>query len=146
VIPFQYDDGGRAAAGYRGSAGDCVARAVAIAAALPYRDVYATLAAQTGRQRVSSREGKRPASARNGINVRRKWFKDYMQGLGFTWQACMEIGTGCMVHLRAEELPPGRLVVYLSRHVAAVIDGVLYDIHDCSREGTQCVYGYWRRQ
>jgi len=24
-----------------------------------------------------------------------------------------------------------------------VIDGVLHDTHDCSRDGTRCVYGYW---
>jgi hypothetical protein len=38
----------------------------------------------------------------------------------------------------------------LSKHYAAVIDGVLYDTHDydthdCAREGMRCVYGYWIR-
>ena len=31
-----YDDGGRNAAGFRGKAGDCVARSIAIATRLPY--------------------------------------------------------------------------------------------------------------
>ena len=56
----------------------------------------------------------------------------------------MLIGTGCRVHLRRDELPTGRLVVALSGHMAAVIDGVLNDTHDCSRAGTRCVYGYYR--
>jgi hypothetical protein len=56
----------------------------------------------------------------------------------------MQIGSGCRVHLRADELPGGRLVVALSRHSTEVIDGVIHDRHDCSREGTRCVYGYWR--
>ena len=43
-----------------------------------------------------------------------------------------------------DELPMGRLVVSLSRHFAAVIDGLLHDNHDCSRDGTKCVYGFWR--
>jgi hypothetical protein len=34
VIPWVYDDGGRADAGFKGKAGDCVARAIAIAAAI----------------------------------------------------------------------------------------------------------------
>jgi hypothetical protein len=55
----------------------------------------------------------------------------------------MQVGTGCQVHLRADELPEGRLIVRLSRHVAAVIDGVLHDNHDCSRQGTRCVYGFF---
>ena len=40
AIPFQYNDGGRAAAGFKGEARDCAVMAVAIAAALPYRQVY----------------------------------------------------------------------------------------------------------
>jgi hypothetical protein len=55
----------------------------------------------------------------------------------------MGIGTGCTVHLKADELPAGRIIVRLSGHYAAVIDGVLHDTSDCSRDGTRCVYGYW---
>ena len=39
-LPFARDDGGRAAAGFKGSAGDCVARSVAIASGRPYAEVY----------------------------------------------------------------------------------------------------------
>ncbi|MGA2164193.1 MAG: hypothetical protein ABSH36_06960, partial [Solirubrobacteraceae bacterium] len=56
----------------------------------------------------------------------------------------MKIGHGCTVHLHAEELPSGRLIVRLSRHMCAVIDGVIHDTHDPSRQGTRCVYGYWQ--
>jgi hypothetical protein len=31
-----------------------------------------------------------------------------------------------------------------SRHLVAVIDGVIHDTHDCSRDGTRCVYGYFQ--
>ena len=34
-----YSDGGRAAAGYKGDAGDCVTRAIAIATEIPYQEV-----------------------------------------------------------------------------------------------------------
>ncbi len=37
----------------------------------------------------------------------------------------MQIGSGCTVHLRADELPSGRLVVSVSRHLTAVIDCVI---------------------
>jgi hypothetical protein len=56
----------------------------------------------------------------------------------------MQIGSGCTVHLRPKELPAGRLVVSVSKHLTAVIDGVIHDTHDCSRRGTRCVYGYWQ--
>jgi hypothetical protein len=142
---FIRNDGGRAAAGYKGKAGDCVCRAIAIVSGLPYEDIYRELAMGTGAQRATRKRGKRAASARNGINTRRKWFKDYMRQLGFVWTPTMRVGTGCKVHLRAGELPPGRLIVAVSRHYTAVIDGVLQDTHDCSRGGMRCVYGYWRQ-
>ncbi len=58
----------------------------------------------------------------------------------------MSIGSGCQVHLRAKGLPTGRLIVQLSKHVAAVIDGVIHDTHNPSRRGTRCVYGYYSKQ
>jgi hypothetical protein len=58
----------------------------------------------------------------------------------------MKIGQGCKVHLRKEELPSGRLIVSVSRHLTAVIDGVIYDNHDCSRDGSRCVYGYYMKE
>ena len=56
----------------------------------------------------------------------------------------MFIGQGCKVHLRADELPKGRLVVALSKHIVAIIDGVIHDTGDPSRGGTRCVYGYFQ--
>jgi hypothetical protein len=40
-LSFQYDDGGREAAGFKGSTGDCAVRASAIASGRPYKEVYA---------------------------------------------------------------------------------------------------------
>ncbi len=142
-MKFQYNDGGRAQANYKGDAGDCVTRAITIASSRPYREIYKALAEGTGKQRASSRTKKRSQSARNGINVRRKWFKDYMKSIGFKWVPTMQIGSGCKVHLKANELPSGRIVVSVSKHYTTVIDGVLHDTWDCSRNGTRCVYGYW---
>ena len=145
TIPvFVYNDGGREAAGYKGEAGDCVCRSIAIAAQLPYQQVYDRLAEGNAKQRKSKRTGKQSRSARDGIYTTRKWFKDYMVELGFVWAPTMQIGSGCQVHLKADELPSERLVCNLSKHLAAVIDGVVHDTHDCSRNGTRCVYGYWQ--
>lgn len=137
-----YNDGGREDAGFKGRTGDCVTRAVAIASGLPYKEVYNALAHGTGAQRGS----KGTRTARNGIQVKRKWFKDYMASIGFTWNATMQIGSGCRVHLKADELPGGNIIVSLSKHYAAVIDGVLHDTFNCSRNGRRCVYGYWIKE
>jgi len=145
---YQYDDGGRAAAGFKGRTGDCVARAISIAAELPYKEVYERLAEGNATQRKSKHSTRRASSGKKtaamGIWTKRKWFKDYMHSLGFQWTPTMHIGSGCTVHLKANELPLGRLVLNLSKHSAAVIDGVLHDTYDCSRDETRCVYGYWK--
>lgn len=68
-----------------------------------------------------------------------------MTGLGWTWIPTMGVGTGCKVHMAAGELPMGRIIVKVSKHYSTVIDGVIHDAFDPSRNGTRCVYGYWRK-
>ena len=137
---WQQNDGGREAAGYKGQACDCVTRAIAIATGKPYQEVYDALNGLA----VNERKGKRKrgkSSARNGVY--RATFAKYLLSLGWQWHPTMAIGQGCKVHLRADELPQGNLIVSVSRHMVAVINGVIHDTHDPSREGTRCVYGYW---
>lgn len=142
-MQFLLNDGGRTEAGFKGSAGDCVVRAVAIASGKPYREIYDALSEGCRTQRMT-RRSKKKSSARDGVNVTRKWFKDYMASIGFEWTPTMRIGQGCRCHLRDDELPSGRLVVAVSKHAVAVIDGIINDTHDPSRDGTRCVYGYYR--
>jgi hypothetical protein len=148
------DDGGRAAAGYKGQAGDCVCRAIAIATGKPYSEVYDALFAglrdyaENHRDRVArhiARGGGRTGTTpRNGVS--RKVFDKYLASLGWKFTPTMKVGSGCKVHLRADELPSGRLIVKVSKHVTAVIDGVVHDTHDPSRKGTRCVYGYFSKE
>jgi hypothetical protein len=127
-IGHVYDDGGRAAAGFKGEARDCVARAIAIATGKPYREVYDALNAWIKRYRprcnkhTSGREG-----ARTG--VRKRIRHAYLTALSWRWTPTMRVGSGCRVHLRADELPPGRLLVATSKHLVAVIDGVIHDTY-----------------
>jgi hypothetical protein len=137
---FVFDDGGREAAGFKGDTRDCVTRSIAIATGLPYREVYDAINALGATERTGKRKrGK--SSARTGVYP--KTTRKYMESIGWRWVPTMHIGSGCTVHLRADELPSGRLVVECSRHTTAVIDGVIHDTHDPSRDGTRCVYGYY---
>lgn len=143
---YIYNDGGREVAGYKGKTGDCVCRSIAIITGLPYEKVYERLANGNATQRKGKREGSKAGvkTASKGINTKRKWFADYMDELGFEWIPTMQIGQGCKVHLRSEELPKGKLIVNVSKHFTAVIDGVINDTYDCSRSGSRCVYGYYK--
>ena len=146
-FPFQLNDGGRGAAGFKGGAGDCVVRSIAIAAKLPYIQVYEDLReantryAEKRNDRLAKRLNERGSSPRNGNH--RNVFHDYILSHGFEWVPTMKIGVGCQVHLRPDELPSGVLIVKVSKHLTAVIDGVIQDTHNPSRGGSRCVYGYY---
>lgn len=141
---YQYDDGGREAAGFKGYAGDCVTRAISIALHLPYEGVYDELS-----ERMAAIG--QPRSARNGIP--RKVYEAYLAEQGWVWVPTMSIGSGCTVHLSDElykhaygETVYGvALIARLSKHVCAVVNGFVRDTHDPRRDGTRCVYGYFRQ-
>jgi hypothetical protein len=141
-MTFVFHDGGRAAAGYKGATGDCVTRSIAIVTGKPYQEVYDAL----NRLAQAERKGKRKRKCSNSrTGVFRTTYERYLESLGWRWTSTMSIGSGCQVHLRAAELPQGPLLVKVSRHLTAVIDGVLYDTHNYTRGGTRCVYGYFTR-
>ncbi len=132
ALPWRYDDGGRADAGFTGVApGDCVTRAIALVTGEAYRAVY---------DQINRTAGK--AVARTGVP--NKVTRSVIAHYGGLWTPLMGIGTGCTMRLAAGEFPAtGRYIAKVSKHVCAVIDGVVVDTHDPTREGTRCVYGFW---
>lgn len=138
-LGFKYDDGGRSAAGYTGKTGDCVTRAIAIATGLPYQRVYDDLNDLARLERPGTRRTR--SNARTGVSKATR--TRYLTQLGWKWHPTMQIGKGCRVHLRKDELPAGRILACVSRHLVAVIDHVMHDTYNPSRSATRCVYGYW---
>ena len=103
-MKFVYDDGGRQDAGYKGTTGDCVCRAVSIAAERPYKEVYDLINEFAKSERTGKHKtGK--SNARTGV-----YKGTIMKHLGWKWIPTMTIGSGCKVHLREDELPKGRIV------------------------------------
>ena len=149
-MTFQFNDGGRSRY-FKGTAGDCVTRAISIATGKDYKEVYDYLA--TEQKKLTGVK-----SARNG--VRKKVYHKYLIKNGFEWIPTMKIGQGCKVHLHRSELPSGILVLRLSRHLTCMIDGVIYDTYNPQRGSsvtfdsngivieatteTRCVYGYYK--
>ena len=142
-MKFQFNDGGRAAEGFRHKkhCGDCVCRAIAIATQRPYSEVYALILHYAKQERTGKRK-RGVSDPENGVY--RSTERKVMALLGWEWVPTMGIGTGCKVHLDADELPAGRLVVNVSHHFTAVIDGVVNDLYDPSLGGSRCVYGYYQ--
>jgi hypothetical protein len=161
---YIFDDGGREAAGFKGTAGDCVCRSIAVATGIPYREIYDALNELAKSERIGKRK-KSVSSARTGVYP--VTYRKYLASLGWKWVPTMQIGQGCTVHLSAAELPAGRIIVKLSRHLTAMIDGVIHDNHDPRRyaegvtveykngvksvtthngEPNRCVYGYFIKE
>jgi hypothetical protein len=150
AVKFIEDDGGRKVAGFRGATGDCACRAIAIATGLPYRFVYDLINDFAANERFSrSRKVSFAAATRRGSSARagimKATMKKVMAHIGGAWTPTMQVGSGCHVHCRDGELPAdGRYVVVTSRHYVALVDGALRDTYDPARDGTRCVYGYWK--
>ena len=184
-MEFQFNDGGREDANRKGHTGDCVVRAIAIASGLcntlerpgpGYMQIYVEMMEANrqfakGRSKAAKALKKRGASPRHGVAPQA--YKPWLAKHGWTWTPTMQIGQGCKVHLTDDELPDGRLIVRLSRHLTTVIDGVIHDTYDPQRNAhvtefgadttrelksgewrtangihhveRRCVYGYWKK-
>jgi hypothetical protein len=156
---FVKDDGGRSKSGIARSPGrkdepgDCVARSIAIATGKPYREVHDALTAATVRHVATGQSewakwarrkgGYRVFHADHGVATAVSAI--YLRELGWKYTSTKERPRGKGIHLRADELPRGRLIVSVPRHMVAVIDGVIHDTNDCSDEGRCRIQGYWSK-
>ena len=127
-IGYIYDDGGRADAGFKGMAGDCVTRALAILVEHPYGKTYDALAeananSTVGSRRKVARRGER--TARRGIyrNDYTPVFERYgltkvklPSGIRPTWSEAYEEYGDC--------------IVTTAKHMAAIVNGSLHDVWD----------------
>ncbi len=124
MLDFNYNNGGSK---YK-ERGDCVLRAISIATKKNYEEVL--------------NDFKQLMDKPPYQGVPNKIWKPYLKNLGWKWIPTMFIGSGCKVHMTKEELPKGTLIISLSGHLTCVIDYIVNDTYDPSREGTRCVYGY----
>lgn len=127
-MEFIWHDGGRAACGFVGSAGDCVTRAIAIATGEVYRDVYDEVG------RIAER------TARNGVADSVTF--QYLSGRG--WKPADEAS------LPPSDLPRGVVIVEFkptgrkrTGHLSCVIDHTLYDTWNPFEDATFEIERYW---
>ena len=132
-----YDDGGRSQY-FKGTAGDCVTRAIAIGTGKDYKEIYDLVNSY-------SKNDESDSSARTGVKPDLVY--KIMSDLGWQWVPTMYFGKGCKVHLKEDELPKDKIMILrLSKHLTTVVNGVIHDTYDCSRNSTRCVYGYFIKE
>jgi hypothetical protein len=144
-MKYQYNDGGRKQAGFKGTAGDCGARAMAIALGLDYTAVYKELA-------QANADNGRAKSARNGIM--KDVYNEVLKRHGWVWVSAPTFkvlegyknSEGKVLFGRkakCSDMPSGTVIARQAGHYVAVIDGIAHDIWDCTHK---MVYGYWAKQ
>ena len=130
-MEFKYDDGGRKAAGYKTVArGDCAPRAIAIALGLDYKKVLSDLYKLCG----TSYGGSHPSQGTPDAIITR-----YLKKKGWIY-----VPVDQTLRFRRDNLPKRkRMIVAIPRHVAAVMDGVLHDTWESTKNGDALILGYW---
>lgn len=130
-MTYVYNDGGRLQAGYKGSTGDCGARAMAIALGLDYKTAYNQLA-QANKDRGFAK------SARNGIY--KDVYSDVLAKHGWVWVSAPKfVGRKA----KCSDMPSGTVIAQQAGHYVTVVNGVPNDVWNCSQK---MVYGYWAKQ
>ncbi len=105
-LELQINDGGRAAAGYKGKAGDCVVRSIAIVTNLPYQNIFDFLYNSNEEFSTTSRtllarsliqKNYSPSSVTLSLVLKR-----YLHKLGCQCTPTLFIGLGFNVHLKKD--------------------------------------------
>jgi len=143
---FEHDDGGRKACGFKGVTGDCFVRAYAITEGKNYQEAYDELATEL--KKVKPLKGKRVSGSgvshpRTGIY--KKHTDQFLEKKGYKWKATSGIGKGFQMHVKEGELPKGKNILRVSKHMIASEDQDWKDSNDASRGGTRGVYGYYHK-
>ena len=125
---FIYNDGGRKAAGYKGLASDCGARAMSIALGMGYQAAYDHIAHANQKH-----HGKK--SARNGVD--KYIYANVLSVFNWVWKPAPKFEGR---KARCSDMPPGTVIARQAGHFVAVVNGVPQDTWDCS---DKMVYGYW---
>ena len=148
-LSWEYNDGGRLEAGFRGNAGDCVTRSISIATGRDYLDLYKEFAVSNAAhwegkakraknpQRAKLYAGRAKITARNGIAD--AVFEPVLAEAGW-------VKTKLPNGSRLSDLPTDTmLVVHLRAHLVAINHGTIQDTFDSSYEYDRSAFAYWKK-
>jgi len=157
-LEFSYNDGGRSNY-FKGDAGDCVVRAIAIATDIDYKVIYDTLYLANKdyldkkntklSKQMKSRTREKGGSPRNGNY--KKIYQDYLLNNGWEYVSLRKFGSKERVKLD-EITHLGTILVNINRHMMCMIDGVINDTWDSrfsyweERKSIRTANGYYERK
>lgn len=128
---FIKDDAGRSQSKRPKQSNDCTVRAVAKAGGFEYDMVY-DLFMQSGRK------------SGRGFDLKTWAKKGHIKGHKLVWTPLQAIKGQPRMNIAAfaETHETGTYILRVSKHVFAMIDGVVYDTGESRPD--KCVYGYWQ--
>lgn len=135
-LDFIRTDGGRMDAGFKGDAGDCVTRALALAFNQGYRQTYRELT-----ELSVEMSGGLDRSVRHGVYP--PVYHRYITERGWEVYVCKP-----KTYLNALASVSGNFIAVIPRHVAYVSDGVVMDTWDSRKSkrtkcGSPTLIGYY---
>lgn len=137
-IIYEYHDGGRKLAGFKGHTSDCVCRAFSIADQKDYKEVYLELRKFCKNHRVKG------SSPRTGVSE--SVVNDYFNSKGYFYMPLHKKGNRYWkmyeLLLYCFEQP---IIMNMRSHVACLFNGIYYDTYAVSNYENKTVYGYWKK-
>lgn len=136
-MKYRYNDGGRAGAGFKGTTGDCVIRAIAIATGQWYRKTYNEVL-----ELQSDMTGGFERGIKNGVYA--PVYHRYLTERGFT--AHVVQGSKYI-----SDVPTtGVIVINTAQHMMTAIDGTIHDAWDSrtsrrTHNGERKVQGWYSK-
>lgn len=145
VFSWQYNDGGRAEAGYTGIANDCVPRAIAIAESMDYEQVYNELVDATEDYKQNQEPNYDGVCCEDGTsrNVYTRYLED-KKGWEYYATETMRVTDPTLYH--------GTVMIIIDNHLFTMVDGIAYDTGDITSEVNEdrfndeyIITGYFRK-
>ena len=137
MVRYKYNDGGRAAAGFKGHTGDCVTRAICIATGSSYRETYTDLQIAHRQFLHTLTPARRRSHGKTISNAEMDQGKS--RGINMTvyepvlrklnW-ACKYVGR--ITPTQAVKQFGENLILKTPHHLVAILDGVLLDTWNSS--------------
>lgn len=132
TLGFNYNDGGRKEAGYKGDAGDCVTRAISIATGNGYevtrKDLMRVTEGFKGKSRSKVAKRVKSNSVRNGVF--KEIYRPYLEAIGWKRVGLQKFGDPKRYYMTTDDLPMGTVIVEMRKHLVTVIDHVVKDTWD----------------